>query len=57
MRNRFLSLDMTPLTTHLPLRGTYEEVTKLQLSSSGAMRLKVPKVTSEEQLKVKRSRG
>mmetsp|Transcript_68136 Transcript_68136/g.149689 ORF Transcript_68136/g.149689 Transcript_68136/m.149689 type:complete len:594 (+) Transcript_68136:42-1823(+) len=32
--------------------GTYEEVTKLQLSSSGAMRLKVPKVTSEEQLKV-----
>jgi hypothetical protein len=48
---------MTPLTTHLPLRGTYEEVTKLQLSSSGAMRLKVPKVTSEEQLKVKRSRG
>eukprot|EP00435_Cladocopium_sp_Y103_P004529 s3977_g1.t1 len=32
--------------------GTYEEVTKLQLSSSGAMRLKVPKVSSEEQLKV-----
>ncbi|CAK9110785.1 unnamed protein product [Durusdinium trenchii] len=44
--------DHAPVPPLLAAEGTLEEVTKLQFSSLGAMRLKMPKVSSDEQLKV-----